>query len=149
MRVRQPGEPKRPGGQQLVVGDDECSGRIPHVDAAGREPLQLAGAALDAVEALAHVEPGERDVPRLEERQRRVRLEQLGSSRPQDARCGDERFVRRAAPVGDDGELHAEDRADCRHCSGRRSGDAAGVECDPLTMRAERRLPSLATGSSR
>ena len=34
-----------------------ASGRIPHVHAAGREPLELAGAALDAVEPLPHVEP--------------------------------------------------------------------------------------------
>ena len=105
--MRQAGEPKRAGGQQLVVGDDESSGRISHVHAAGREPLELAGAALDAVEALPHVEPGQRDVPRLEGRQRRVRVEQLGLQ-PPGARRGDERLVRRAAPMGDDGELHAE-----------------------------------------
>jgi hypothetical protein len=107
VRVRQAGEPQRACGQQLVVGDDEGSGRISHVHAAGREPLELAGAALDAVEPLPHVEPRQRDVPRLEGRQRRVRVEQLGVETP-GARRGDERLVRRDAPMGDDGELHAE-----------------------------------------
>ncbi len=82
MRVRQAGEPERPCGQQLVVRDDEGAGRIPHVHAAGREPLQLAGAALDAVELLAHVEPGERDVSRLEQRKRPVRLDDRGLEPP-------------------------------------------------------------------
>ena len=144
MRVRQSGEPKRPGGQQLVVGDDQGSGRIPYVHAAGREPLELAGAALDAVDALAHVESGERDVPRLEGRQRRVRVEQLGVETP-GARCGDERLVRRAAPVGDDGELHAEIVRTVRTEVGR----------DPVTQwcrtryRAAAAFAALGTGSSR
>lgn len=64
VRVRQSGEPERACGQQLVVGHDERGWRVPHVYAAARESLQLAGAAFDAVESLAHVKPGdERDVP--------------------------------------------------------------------------------------
>src|SRR5262245_15700462 len=106
-RVRQPGEPERACGQQLVVGDDERSGRVPDVDAAGREPLELAGAAFDAVELLANVEPRESYVSRLEEPKRPARLDELGVV-TQRARCGDERLVRRAAPMSDDGELHAE-----------------------------------------
>ena len=107
MRMRQAGEPERACGQQLVVSDDEAAGRIPHVHAAGHEPLQLAGAAFDAVEPLAHVEPRERDVSRFERRQRHMRLEELRVE-TQGARRGDERLVRRATPMGDDGELHAE-----------------------------------------
>ena len=84
-----------------------AAGRVPHVNAAGREPLELAGAAFDAVELLAHVEPGERNVSRLEERQRPTRLERAPRRDPRRG-CGDERVIRRAAPVGDDGELHAE-----------------------------------------
>jgi len=49
VRVRQAGEPERASGQQLVVGDDEGAWRVPHFHAAGREPLELAGAAFDAV----------------------------------------------------------------------------------------------------
>jgi hypothetical protein len=71
MRVRQAGWPERMCGQQLVVGDKQRTGRVVHVHAAGREPLKLAGAALDAVEDLVHLEPGEGDIPRLEGLQRR------------------------------------------------------------------------------
>src|SRR5262249_23571216 len=106
VRVRQAGEPKRARGQQLVVGHHEGGGWISYVDAAGREPLQLTGAALDAVEPLAYVEPGQRDGPRFEGRQRSVRVDELGLETPR-ARGGDKRLVRRAAPMGDDGELHA------------------------------------------
>lgn len=105
VRVRQAGEPERPCSQQLVVRDDEGAGRVPDVYAAGREPLQLAGAALDAVELLAHVEPGEGNVSRLEERKGPARIDDLGLEAPAD-RGGDERIVRRAVPMGNDGELH-------------------------------------------
>ena len=82
VRVRQAGEPERACGQQLVVRDDEGAGRVAYVHAACREPLELAGAALDAVEPLAHVEPGERNVSRLEERSAR-RGSTSSASRPQ------------------------------------------------------------------
>ena len=134
--MRQAGVPERARGQQLVMGHDESGWRVPHIDAAGREPLQLAGAVLDAVEPLAHVEPGERDVPRLEGRQRSVRVEQLRVETPR-ARCCDERVIRRAAPVGDDGELHAE--------IVRARTPSVGV--DPVTRRCRSRY--FATGSSR
>ena len=78
MRMRQPGEPENPGGQQLVVSRYECSRRIEHVDAFGCEPLQLAGAALDAVELVPDVEPGERHIAGLEDRERALRLEHFG-----------------------------------------------------------------------
>ena len=107
MRVRQSGEPERANGQQLVVGDGEGSGKVPYVHAAGREPLELTGAALDAVELLAHVQARERDVPRLEKRQGPLRIEELRVETPL-AGGGDERLVRRAAPMGYDGELHTE-----------------------------------------
>jgi hypothetical protein len=58
MRVRQPGEQEDPGGQQLVVRRHHCSRRIEHLDSFRCEPLQVAGAALDAVEALEDVQPG-------------------------------------------------------------------------------------------
>jgi hypothetical protein len=105
--MRQAGEPERARSQQLVVGHHEGGRRISDVHAAGCKPLELAGAALDAVEPFAYVEPGQRDVPRLEGRQRSVRVDQLGLETPV-TRRGDERIVRRAAPMGDDGELHAE-----------------------------------------
>jgi hypothetical protein len=134
--VRQSGAPERPCGQQFVVGHDESGWRVPHVYAADHEPLQLAGAALDAVEPFAHVESGERDVPRPEGRQRSVRVDQLGIETA-GARCGDERVIRRAAPVGDDGELHAEIVS--------LAPSAMGV--DPVTRRCRSRY--FATGSSR
>ncbi len=123
MRVRQAGEPERARGQQLVVGDDEGCRWVPHVNAAGREQLELAGAAFDAVEPLAHVEPREREVSRLEKRERPVWVEQLRLDTPR-AGGGDERVVRRAAPVSDDGELHAEIVRTKPACDGPRSGDA-------------------------
>jgi len=73
VRVRQAGEPERARGQQLVVDDDEGPGRVPDVHPAGREPLELAGAAFDAVEPLANVEPCERNVPPAEPSQRLLR----------------------------------------------------------------------------
>src|SRR5262249_58157290 len=100
-RVRQPGEPERACGQQLVVGDDERAGRVPDVHAAGRKPLELAGAAFDAVELLANVEPRESYVSGLEKPKRPARLDELGVV-TQRARCGAERLVRRAAPIGAD-----------------------------------------------
>jgi hypothetical protein len=136
VRVRQSGVPERPRGQQLVVRHDESGWRVPHVDAAGHEPLQLAGAALDAVELLAHIEPGERDVSRLEGRQRSVRVEQLGVQTP-GARSCDKGVIRRAAPVGDDGELHAEIVR----------GAQPDVGVDSVTRRCRSRY--FATGSSR
>src|SRR5439155_2280054 len=89
------------------VGDDEGAWRVPQFHAAGREPLELAGAAFEAVELRAHVGPAQSDVSRFEKRQRPARIGELGVETP-GARCGDERLVRRAAPVGNDGELHAE-----------------------------------------
>ena len=107
VRVRQAGEPERARGQQLVVGDDEGCRWVPYVHAAGREPLELAGAAFDAVELLANVEARERDVSRLEERERPVWIDELRLETPRPG-CRDERVVRRAVPVSYDGELHAE-----------------------------------------
>lgn len=106
LRVRQPGEPENAGGQQLVVCDDERSRRIEQLDAFCCEVLQLAGAAYDAVELLADVQPRERDVPGAEHRERAVRLHDI---RVKAAPAGrrDEGEVRGAAPVSDDGELHA------------------------------------------
>ena len=51
--------------------------------------------------------PRESDVTRFEERQRPVRIDELGVETPA-LGSRDERVVRRAAPMGDDGELHAE-----------------------------------------
>jgi hypothetical protein len=118
------------------VGHDESGWRVPHIHAAGREPLQLAGAALDAVELLPHVETGERDVPRFEGRQRPVRVDQLGVETTCQRGC-DERLIRRAAAVGDHGEPHVEIvRAAARN-----------VGVDPVKRRYRRRY--FATGSSR
>ena len=137
VRVRQSGEPQRARGQQLVVGDDEGGRRVPHVDAAGCEPLELAGAAFDAVELLAHVEARERDVSRLEERQRALRVEELRVV-PTPAGGCDERVVRRAAPVGDDGELHGRIV----------QAERAPLGLDPVKRRCRSRY-AFATGSSR
>ena len=76
--MRQPGEPERACGQQLVVRRGERARRIEHHDPAGREPLELELPALDSVEPLAHVEPAERDVARLEDAQRLARREHAG-----------------------------------------------------------------------
>jgi hypothetical protein len=89
------------------VSDDESAGRVPKVYAAGREPLQFAGAAFDAVKLLPHVEPGEGNVFRLEHREGPARIDDLGFDAPAD-RGGDERVVCRAVPMGNDGELHTE-----------------------------------------
>ena len=90
------------------MGNDERAGRVPHVHAAGREPLELAGAAFDAVEPLADVEPAERDISGLEEPERVARDEDLRSRDPRHAAAATSAIVRLAAPMGDDGELHAE-----------------------------------------
>jgi hypothetical protein len=111
VRVRQASEPERASSQQLVVGGDESAGRVPHVHAAGCQPLQLAGAALDAVEPVSYVEPRECDVSPLEDRERPVRIDELRVETA-GSRRGDERLVRRAAPMGDDGELHTENGAE-------------------------------------
>jgi hypothetical protein len=144
VRVRQAGEPERARGQQLVVDDDEGSGRVPDVHAAGREPLELAGAAFDAVETLANVEPREREISWLEQHECPSRGDELRLETP-GSRCRNERIVRRAASVGDDGELHAEIV----------QADRPWVGLDPVSRwcrtryRAAAASAAFATGSSR
>ena len=96
----------------------ECSRRVEHLDAFGCERLQLAGAALDAVELLPDVEPGERQIAGLENRKRTLRFEQRSITSARAGGC-DERFVGRAPPVGDDGKLHGEKFAECKPCQGK------------------------------
>ena len=70
VRMRQAGEPERARGQQLVVGDDERTGRVPHVHAAGRRAARARSVPRSMPSRPSpHVEPAQRDVPRLEGRQ--------------------------------------------------------------------------------
>src|SRR6185437_14994336 len=99
--------------------------------------LELADPTLDAVEPVAYVEPSESDVPGLEKRERVPRSEELRVDAPRTRGC-DERVVRRAAPVGDDGELHG----------GIVRSERAAMGRDPVTRRCRSRY-AFATGSSR
>jgi len=104
--VRQPGAPERTRGEQLVVRGGEHVRRVEHLDARRREPLEHLRSRLDPVELVAHVEPPQRDVARLEDAERVARGQH--GCRQTERGCGaGERNVRLAAAVSDDDELHA------------------------------------------
>ena len=104
--MRQPRDTQSARGEQLVVRERQRARRVQQVDPCVGEPFELADAALDSVQPLAHVEPPQRDVARLEEAQR-VARGQHGRVESQRRGGGDQGLVRVRAALGDDGEPHA------------------------------------------
>ena len=85
---------------------DEGARRIEEPHAARGEPLELGDPALDPVEALAYVEPPQRDVSGPEEAERVARGQDRGGV-AEALRGRDEAKVRLGAAVGDHCECHA------------------------------------------